>query len=220
MKLSLPADELTLYCLRQINGIFPDRDIVPAEIKPVIDSALERIEACFEGVKWPHYSENGDVTFSHLMTDQYATFLYFMSNSAFQMELPTEISSKFYALNKALHSVEIVYQATLPEKFLLVHPVSTVLGRANYGNYLTVYQGVTVGSNLTGESPTIGTGVALFGGSRVIGDSMVGNNSMVSAGTTIINTNVPENTVAFMQDGILKNKNTKRNVIDYVFKGL
>jgi serine O-acetyltransferase len=219
VKLSMASDELALYCLRQINTFFPDRDVRPHELKPVVDDALERLEACFEEIEWSHYTESGEVAFNHLHTDQYATFLYLVSNSAFRIGVAPDIFSKFYALNKALNCIDIHYEVELPEKILLVHPVGVVLGRANYGNYFTVYQNVTVGSNVSGGSPTIGEGVALFGGSRVVGNSSIGNNCMVSAGTSLINTDVPDNSVALLKDGVLVNKPTKRNVIEHAFRG-
>src|SRR5437588_860224 len=70
-----------------------------------------------------------------------------------------------YGLNKALHGLDVFYEVELPTIFAFQHPVGTVLGRAHYSNYLLVYQRCTVGSTLSGESPTFEPGVVLFGGS-------------------------------------------------------
>lgn len=43
-----------------------------------------------------------------------------------------------------------------------MHSVGTVLGRANYGEGLVVYQGVNVGGDLRLNFPTIGKGIDLI----------------------------------------------------------
>jgi serine O-acetyltransferase len=220
MKISLSPEDLTTYTLRQINTFFPDKEISAATLRPLVDEALERAEVCFGGIRRNHYTMDGLVHFNHLYTDQYATYLYLLSNTAFKHGHAPELASKCYALNKALHCLEINYEAALPEVFFLVHPVATVIGKGTYGNFLTVYQGCTIGSNIGGGYPETGEGVVLFGGSRLIGNARVGNNCMISAGTTVMNDKIPDNTVTFMENGILKSKPTTRNVIEYIFSDM
>ena len=216
----LNPDELTEYVRRQMNAFFPDDEVISATVlAPFVGQALERIESCFEGIAWPRYMADGEVSFSPQNSDQYATFLYFLGNSAFRQGVGPDLPTKAYLLNKALHGVEIFYEVALPEKFLLVHPIGTVLGRATYGNYFTAYQGCAIGSNLTGEYPIFGEGVAMFAGSRTIGQCRIGGNTMISTGTTVLNIDVPENSVAVTENGTLAIKPNRRDVIDYAFRG-
>jgi serine O-acetyltransferase len=121
-------------------------------------------------------------------------------------------------LNKALHSVDIFFEYMLPEVFVLQHPVGTVLGRAEYGNYLFVYQQCLVGVGIEGEIPVLGDGVVLFGGSSVIGESRVGSNVWVSAGTLILDGEVPDNSLVSGRSPDLAVRGTNRNVIRDLFQ--
>ncbi|NQV83558.1 MAG: serine acetyltransferase [Rhodospirillales bacterium] len=218
MKLSIQPEALTNYVKTQMQNLFPDANVDRDTLAPLVDEALERTEACFQKINLPNYTADGEVMFNHLHSDQYATFLYFLGNSAFRHGVGPDLPAKAYLLNKALHGVEIFYEVTLPENFLLVHPVGSVLGRATYGNYFTAYQGCTIGSNVTGEYPVFGEGVSMFAGSRAIGQCRIGANTMISTGTTVLNTDVPENSLAILKDGAMSIKANRRNVIDYVFR--
>ena len=66
-------------------------------------------------------------------------FFVFFSNSCYKNSLDKTICDKIYFLNKILNSIDIYYEVSLPNIFLLIHPVGTVLGRANYSDYLIVY---------------------------------------------------------------------------------
>ena len=60
----------------------------------------------------------------------------------------------------------------------------SVLGRASYGDYFFVYQGVTVGGN-KGLYPVIGKNVVMYSHSKILGKSRICNNVIVSANTYI-----------------------------------
>ena len=127
------------------------------------------------------------------------------------------VAAKAYALNKALHALDAFYEVELPAIFTFVHPVGTVLGRATYGDHLCVYQNVTVGADPANAHPVIGRSVILYGGSRVIGSALVGDNAVVSAGTTIIGGEVPAGHVAFGQHPNVSTKPTRWNARRDVF---
>jgi len=218
MKTSLETTTLVGYVSKQMAGFFPDGNIPPAVLLPLVETALARLEACLSGVKWPGYEVDGRYFFNHRHSDQYATFLYFLANSA--KDRAPDVAEKAYLLNKALHGLEAYYEIQLPEQFLLVHPVGTILGRATYNNGFTVYQNCSVGSNLTGEYPVIEENVALFSGSRVIGDCRIGANTMIATGTTVLNTDVPATSIAVMDAGQLTFKKSRRNVKNFAFFGI
>lgn len=76
------------------------------------------------------------------------------------------------------------------------------MGRAVYGNYFYFYQGCTVGGNgVIGKEkyPTIGEHVTMFSDSKIIGESCIGNNVIISANTYIINADIPDNSMVFGQ---------------------
>ncbi len=83
------------------------------------------------------------------------------------------------------HSVELFYEVELPSIIRLVHPLGTVLGRAEYAPYLVVYQGVSVGSTVDHERPKFTGPCVLFPHSGVIGPVTVGSNVWITAGTIV-----------------------------------
>lgn len=213
MRLSLPPEELGAYVARQFAHVFPDGDDPsPVDLRSAVAAALERTERCFSGVRRKYFHSDAGPTFNHRNTDQYAVFLYYLANSAYRRWGDVAAAEKAYALNKTLHGLDAFYQVELPEVFLLVHPLGTVLGRGRYADYLCVYQGCTVGANLDDVYPDIGEGVALYGGSRVIGASRIGPNSWISAGAAVIDADVPGDCVVFGGRPALGIKPTRRNV--------
>ncbi len=87
-------------------------------------------------------------------------------------------AEQVYYLNKILHSVDWYYEIELPKHFMVEHPLGSVLGRAQYGDYLYIYQGVTIGGNVklkTGELdyPTLGDNVLLYSNAKILGNSHI-----------------------------------------------
>ena len=95
-----------------------------------------------------------------------------------------------------LNSIDLYYEVKMPEIFLLVHPVGTVLGRAEYSNFLIVYQGVNVGSNKN-FYPRFSKHVTLRPSVTVLGNSYLQENSEMAAGSMIVDKNLRRNSIYF-----------------------
>ena len=143
-------------------------------------------------------------------------FLYLLSNSLHR-EGEAALASKAYALNKALHAIDVFYEVELPRVFFFQHPVGTVLGRGCYADYFMVYQRCSVGSNLDGVYPVFEEGVVMFGGSGVIGNCRVGANTWLSIGTLVMDRDVPPGSTVFGQGPNLVIKPARRDVRKYMF---
>ena len=135
----------------------------------------------------------------------------------------------FYGLNRSSNAIDLYYEVELPEHVKFVHPFGTVLGRATYGDYLVVYHGCGVGSDLDGNRPVLGRGVVLFPGAKVLGKTTIGDNVFITANTVVQGVNIPSNSVVFpaahdfsAHGGVRPLtsgwKLTKRSVIDHYFK--
>lgn len=109
-----------------------------------------------------------------------------------------QLSEKVYYYFRTNFDVDIFPSRILPENFLLMHPLGSILGNAQYGNYLVVYQSVTIGGNPKLEYPIIGEGAVFFAGAKVIGNSKIGENAIIGASVTINNEDIPDNTVCFL----------------------
>ena len=190
MKLSLDQQELAAYLAAQVSTFFPDSRVMAADLNRPVESALERMEYSFRQIR--DFSDGDRTFFSHHHTDQYAAFIYFVANCIYRDEGDIHLAGKLYALNKALHSIELFYEVAMPDVFMLVHPVGTVLGRATYGNNFAVYQNCTVGGK-NRIYPTLGEKILMYSGSRIIGRSTIGDNCVVAPGAIVLDSDVPSN---------------------------
>lgn len=193
---------------RQLNN-FWGTSLNKQEIIVFIAKAIEKTKKSFENSNRPHYPKNG---FSILNTCLYSVFLYHMSVDIAgdgTDEYRCQLADKLYYLNKIMNCVEWYWNIRLPEHFIVDHPVGSILGHAEYGDYFSVYQGVTVGESLKKdevELPTLGHHVIMFSDSKIIGKCNIGNYVILSANTYVINTDIPDCSIVYGQ-GRDKNQN-------------
>src|ERR1035438_2933792 len=89
-----------------------------------------------------------------------------------------------------LTGIEIHPAAQIGRRLFIDHGLGTVIGEtAIIGDDVTLYQGVTLGG--TGKErgkrhPTIGNGVVIGSGARVLGNITVGDRSRVGAGSVVV----------------------------------
>lgn len=105
-------------------------------------------------------------------------------------------------MNKILHGVEWFYEVDLPPHFMVEHPIGSVLGRAEYGDYLFFYQGVTIGGNISLKDggvdyPVLGDHIVLYSNAKVLGNVHVGNHVIFSANSYVINEDIPNDSIVF-----------------------
>lgn len=191
IELSLGAEEFIRYYRDILENSFPDRQ--RHDIPKVARDALHRTAVCFASIILPGYTRNGTPQMSHLHGDQSAIFLYYLSNSAFQIG-DRSLAEKCMLLNKARNAIQITYDTALPKHMLLIHTIGTMLGKAAYGDYFVATQNVTVGSH-NGHAPTFGQGVVLYPGSFIAGASVLGDYTRVAAGATAIDVVSPSHSV-------------------------
>jgi len=164
--------------------------VQPSDLSPAVRGALARVEHCFPNIANRYFFDGAEACFDHLHGDQYAMWLYFLSRELYLSGGSASACKKLFLLNKALHGCDIFYEVELPAVFLLVHPLGTVLGRAQYGDRLVVYQRCGVGSN-HGAYPEIGSGVTMHPGSAVLGRARIGDGSTIAAESLVLDREVP-----------------------------
>lgn len=201
MQISLSRSELKEYIKLQLDHFFPDRyQFVGNDIDRALELALERTEKCFSYINIPAYStKDGNVFFSHLHTDQYAVFLYYLSNSLWKISENKPICDKLIFLNKALSGCYYSYKGELPDIFLLTHPTGTVIGNAVYSDFLVVSQNVTINTGIDSKgnaAPKLGKGLYLAAGAKIIGTESIGKRVSVGVDTVIYNQVIGDDKVA------------------------
>ncbi len=112
--------------------------------------------------------------------------------------------------------IEIHPGAQIGERLFIDHGAGVVIGEtAVIGDDVTLYQGVTLGG--TGKEkgkrhPTIGNGVVIGAGAKVLGNIRVGDHSRVGAGS-VVTRDVPDDSTVVGVPGHLIFRNGKRVVI-------
>lgn len=178
------------------------------EIANILPEVKRRVEFSFSHSKNKYYRKNGEVYFNPYHAAQYTIFLYFLSNALFKNNKENSmLCDKIYYLNRMLNGCDLFYEVNLPDIFFLDHPLGSVIGRGQFGNYFSFSQGCTVGNN-KGVYPVFGEKVKMMSNSKVLGTCSIGNNVIIAANTYIKDTNIPNNTIVF---GISPNLVLKKN---------
>lgn len=219
MQLSLDEADLAAYVARQISFFSAPRTRVRgSSIRKYLPDTMERLRKCFSQIRKKYYWDGTRTLFDHLHSDHYAMFLYLLSNTIHQTGDPEALAPKVFLLNKALHGADIFYGIQLPEVFLFVHPVGTVLGNAQYGNYFVAYQNCTVGSLEDGRYPSFTGETVLFSRTSVLGDCRIGKNVVIGANSSVVNVSVPDNSVVVGSYPAHKILQNDRPVLDRIFR--
>lgn len=203
----LPTDEIRDLAIRQLTGFFPLDADETRLIGEAMPSVLARCERCFLGVENKYYRCDGEARFNPFHSSQWLTFLYFLANTLstapeFEAYPGHKIlADKVYYLNKIMNGVDIYHEVRLPEVFFFEHPLGTVVGRADIGDGLRMYQGCTIGGNFDKEGhihyPRIGRNFSMYANSKILGRCHVGDNVTLAANTYVKDTDLPDGATVF-----------------------
>lgn len=112
------------------------------------------------------------------------------------LRLPARLGSQ---LARAVTGIEIHPGARIGRRFFIDHGMGVVIGEtAVVGDDVMLYHGVTLGGKGGGRGkrhPTIGDGVAVGAGAKILGDVVVGNGSVVGA-NAVVTKDIPPHSVA------------------------
>lgn len=99
------------------------------------------------------------------------------------------------AFSRFFTGIDIHPGATIGRRFFIDHGMGVVIGEtAEIGDDVLLYQGVTLGgtsSKSEKRHPTLGRGVVVGAGAKVLGNITLGNYSKIGAGSVVVN-DVPE----------------------------
>lgn len=92
-----------------------------------------------------------------------------------------------------------------------------ISGAATIGKNCTIYQQVTIGSNMLIDSkkigsPTIGNNCLIGAGAKIIGNITIGNNCRIGA-NTVVTKNLPANSVIVLSEARIYQKENLENTI-------
>jgi len=186
------------YLSKQIEHFFPDgQSPTQTEIAKVHEVVTGRLRRCFTEISNKYYAGPIENIFSVLHGDHYAMYLYLAGRAAYEHVGNENLAAKCFLLNKALHGIDAFYKIKLPEIFLFVHPVGTILGNAEYADFFCVYQGCTVGSKLDMGYPKFHGPAIMYSNSSLIGDCQIGKFAVLGAGASLVDEKVADEETVF-----------------------
>jgi serine O-acetyltransferase len=109
---------------------------------------------------------------------------------------------------RILTGIEIHPSATIGSGFFIDHGMGVVIGEtAEIGNYVTLFQGVTLGG--TGKErgkrhPTLGSHVVVGAGAKILGGITVGDNVKVGANSVVLKNVSANSTVIGVPARVIK----------------
>lgn len=211
--LRMDRDRLLRYVVQQLHNTLPDDFDPRPDIDGHLDEALHRLHTCINAVR-PWRQD----CFDPLHSTQYCSFLYFLAHTIWRSTGNAGTPTRLFLLNKALNGIDLFYEIELPPVFFIGHSVGIVFAKATYGNYLVIYQNSTVGKN-HGVAPVLGEGVVMYPGTAIIGGCQVGDATVLSQGTSLVNTDTPGHcTVYPAQAGKVSFKPTRRDALQDIFR--
>jgi serine O-acetyltransferase len=216
MRTTLPAADLATYTLRLDANHLPDGATTGHDLAMHVAVTLERIEHSFSHIHRKYYRDGADVTFDHLNADHMAAYLYFLGNTIWTRTGDATMPTRLSYLNKIMNGLDLFYSVAMPDIFLLVHPVGTVLGKARYSDYFVVYQNCTVGADTT-VYPSFEEEVILYSRASVLGETRVGRNVVFAANSMVVDAMVPPDSVVVGQYPAHRFVGNERSVRDRCF---
>lgn len=124
----------------------------------------------------------------------HALLLYRIAHKLWIWKIPV-IPRLISTFARFLTGIDIHPGATIGRRFFIDHGMGVVIGETTeIGDDVLLYQGVTLGGTSSKKEkrhPTLGRGVVVGAGAKVLGNIKIGNYSKVGAGSVVVN-EVPE----------------------------
>jgi serine O-acetyltransferase len=154
----------------------------------------------------------------------FAIYCYRLAHSIHQMSVPllprmiTEYAHK-------ITGIDIHPGAEIGSPFSIDHGTGIVIGETTaIGNFVKVYQGVTLGALSVDKSkasskrhPTIGDNVILYAGSTILGgETVIGRNSIIGGNVWLTESVAPFSVVYHKSEIIVRDQNNFREPINFV----
>ncbi len=91
-----------------------------------------------------------------------------------------------------LFGIEVTPKCKIGKGLYVPHTYGTVIGAREIGDYVTIFQGVTIGAKFAdidfsvNSRPAIGNRVVIGAGAKVLGNISIGDDSIISSNSLVI----------------------------------
>ncbi len=95
-------------------------------------------------------------------------------------------------LNLAIFGIEFTPKCKIGFGLVIPHSSGIVIGASRLGNNVTIFQGVTLGAQITdmqyniNTRPIIGNNVVIGSGAKILGNIHIGNNVVIGANSVVL----------------------------------
>ena len=147
----------------------------------------------------------------------HALVLYRLAHALWQRKL--HYSGRLISfIARMLTQIDIHPGATIGRRFFIDHGCGVVIGEtAEVGNNVTLYHGVTLGGttwNPGKRHPTVGDGVVVGAGAKILGPVHIGQNARIAANSVVIEDVTAEMTVVGIPGRMVLPKHQRRITAD------
>jgi serine O-acetyltransferase len=124
----------------------------------------------------------------------HALLVHRFSHKLYEWKIP--VLPRFISfVMRFLTGIDIHPGATIGRRFFIDHGMGVVIGETTeIGDDVLIYQGVTLGGTSSSQvkrHPTLGNGVVVGAGAKVLGNIYIGDHAKIGAGSVVVN-EVPE----------------------------
>lgn len=172
------------------------------EVFPVFSECYETLLEQHSHINNSYYSKGKEGIIRIDYLDHYVILCYRFAKLLNEVGMKTLANAVYYSC-RVRGSIDLYYTANIGKCFMPVHAVGTIVdSHAKYGDYFKIYDNCHIGPySIIGkdpsewEHPTFGDYVTVLGHTEVYGNTIVGNNVVISTGTRIINEEIPDNCI-------------------------
>lgn len=174
-----------------------------SQCKSLLEADLRRLLPHIPGI-------TGFKLWSKIFHPRFAPILLIRFSQYFHHSALLRPLSLFFSLiNLILFGIEVTPRCKIGPGLLIPHTSGTVIGAAELGSNVTIFQGVTLGAKFADldfnpeSRPKLGDNVVIGSGAKVLGGFWVHNNAVV-ASNSLVTEEVPEGAFAIGVPAIIK----------------
>ena len=172
------------------------------EVQGIFNATYDDIIEQHSHIYNRYYNDGNTGLINLNFLDHYVILAYRFANALWKNNLPFYAEAVYYSL-RIRGSIDLFYTTDIDKFFMPTHSLGAVIdSHVKYGKLFKVYNGCHLGPyNIVGvdpkewKHPKVGDFVTMLGGSKLFGETTVGNNVIISVNTVVVNEEIPDNCI-------------------------
>lgn len=171
-------------------------------VLPIFEDVYDDLVEQHKHINNRYYSRDGEGLLLLNYIDHYVILCHRFANKLWKTGMSAYAEAVYYSLRNR-GNIDLYYTTEIGPYFIPAHSLGTCMdSHATYGKLFRIYNGCHLGPySIVGKEPSewkhpvIGDYVTMLSGSRVYGNSKIGNNVIISVNTVVINEEIPDNCI-------------------------